>query len=537
MAQLRPAQEEDVQALLRSGLRAIIANAPGTGKTATTISAISRTRLTRTPALIVAPASVTINWSREFAMWAPDLRVRVLDGPDEAPTDLRHDDVIILSWALLSPRIEQLVRLPWKCVVADEAHFAKNPDADRSLALRDLCVPDRGLLLLTGTPIVNTLHEMEQLEGLFSEGKPLLLRRLLSEVAPDIPPKKRSYLYIELDAKTRRDYKSAEDDFEGWLRSAQKGLIEEGYSESEIERKLAAEALVKLGYLRRLLGAGKVRAAADFAARTVRIGEPLVIFCEHQATVQGLSKCLRRQRLRHGILDGNTTSKQRQTLIDLFQRNRIPLLICTKAGSVGITLHAARHMLFVERFYTAAEEDQSEDRIRRIGQRFKTTIWFLHVPETVDDRVDVIVRAKRQLIAQTIGDEVIGESDARTVTEMIRAWSERSNVERPEYSDLGVAPPMPALPAPPETHAVVFSAQRWTKEGASRWCRMNGYYADRIIETGSILKLRVHPANVFRDQKFSLVRVAKDIQVIVGSRLAKPQEQVVRAQMRHARRG
>ena len=90
MAQLRPAQEEDVQALLRSGLRAIIANAPGTGKTATTISAISRTRLTRTPALIVAPASVTINWSREFAMWAPDLRVRVLDGPDEAPTDLRQ---------------------------------------------------------------------------------------------------------------------------------------------------------------------------------------------------------------------------------------------------------------------------------------------------------------------------------------------------------------------------------------------------------------------------------------------------------------
>ena len=537
MAQLRPTQHEDVQALLRHGLRAIIANAPGTGKTATTICALSSTRLTRTPALIIAPASVTINWAREFATWAPDLKVRVLDGPDTPPTDLRDDDVIILSWALLSPRIEQLASLPWKCVVADEAHFAKNPDADRSLALRDLCTPDRGLLLLTGTPIVNTLHEMEQLEGLFAEGKPLLLRRLLSEVAPDIPPKKRSYLYIELDAKTRRDYKAAEEDFEGWLRSAQKGLIEEGYSESEIERKLAAEALVKIGYLRRLLGAGKVRAAADFAARTVRIGEPLVIFCEHQATVKGLSKCLRRQRLRHGILDGSTTSKQRQTLIDLFQRNRIPLLICTKAGSVGITLHAARHMLFVERFYTAAEEDQSEDRIRRIGQRFKTTIWFLHVPETVDDRVDTIVREKRQLVADTIGDEVIAESDARTVAELLRTWSSRSNVEKPEYSDLGVAPPLPPLPSPSDTHMVIFSAERWTKDGAARWCHMNGYYADRVVATGAVLKLRVHPANVFREQKFSLVRVAKDIQVIVGTRLAKPQERVVRTQMRHASRG
>ena len=138
MPQLRPTQREDVQALLRHGLRAIIANAPGTGKTATTISAISATRLTRTPALVIAPASVTINWSREFATWAPDLKVRVLDGPDTPPTDLRNEDVIIMSWALLSPRIEQLASLPWKCIVADEAHFAKNPDADRSLALRDL---------------------------------------------------------------------------------------------------------------------------------------------------------------------------------------------------------------------------------------------------------------------------------------------------------------------------------------------------------------------------------------------------------------
>jgi hypothetical protein len=460
-----------------------------------------------------------------------------LDGPDEPPRNLNDDDVIIMSWALLSPRSDQLVRLPWACIVADEAHFAKNPDADRSMALRDLCRPDRGLLLLTGTPIVNTLDELEQLESLFAGKKPTLLRRLLSEVAPDIPPKKRSYLYVRLDKTTARDYEQAEQDFEGWLRGAQKGLLEEGHSEQEVERKLSAEALVKIGYLRRILGVGKVRAAADFAARSVRVGEPLVIFCEHQATVHALSKCLRKQRLRHAILDGSTTSKQRQSFIDLFQQNRIPLIICTKAGSVGITLHAARHMLFVERFYTAAEEDQSEDRIRRIGQRFQTTIWLLHVPDTVDDRVDTIVRTKRQLVSQVIGDEVIVESDLATVEALIRTWSMHANAEAPAYSDLGCAAPLPPLPDPPNTHALLFSATRWTLSGAQRWCRMNGYYTEQSEQTADIIKLRVHPANVFRPQQFVVHRVAKDIQIITGTRLAKPQERVVRAHIRRAKKG
>jgi hypothetical protein len=47
----------------------------------------------------------------------------------------------------------------------------------------------------------------------------------------------------------------------------------------------------------------------------------------------------------------------------------------------------------------------------------------------------------------------------------------------------------------------------------------------------------VHPANVFRPQQFVVHRVAKDIQIITGTRLAKPQERVVRAHIRRAKKG
>jgi SNF2 family DNA or RNA helicase len=88
----------------------------------------------------------------------------------ESSTDIPNFgvcDVAIISWQLLDPRLSALGKVNWKCLIADEAHFAKNPDANRSMALQSLCKPDIGLMLLTGTPIVNNTDEMSQLESLY----------------------------------------------------------------------------------------------------------------------------------------------------------------------------------------------------------------------------------------------------------------------------------------------------------------------------------------------------------------------------------
>jgi SNF2 family DNA or RNA helicase len=532
MPKLSKTQYEDVEKILQHGLRIFVANAPGTGKTPTTIVSLSTAYKHRTPALVIAPASVTRNWERELHRWAPGLRTVLLESSTDIP-NFGVGDVAIISWQLLDPRLSALGKVNWKCLIADEAHFAKNPDANRSMALQALCKPDMGLMLLTGTPIVNNTDEMSQLESLYGGQKPPMIRRLLSEVAPEIPQKKRSYVYIKLKPQYQREYDAAQLDFESWLRDRKTNLEGEGFSETEIERKLAAEALVKIGYLRRILGEGKVFAAADFAARAVRMGEPLVIFCEHQATVHGIIKALRGQRVRCALVDGSLTSKARQRAIDDFQNFNVPVIICTKAGKEGITLHAARHLLFVERFYTSADEDQAEDRIRRIGQKFKTTIWLLHVPNTVDDRVDTIVRNKRSLIEQSIGGETIAETEIDNVEAMLKSWAQRSNIpEGSALTDLGAGPALPPLPSPKDTYAVVFTSERWTPSGASLWCRMNGYNVERAEVIPAGLKMRVHPAEVFKPKQFKTFRVAQDIRVIEGVRLNKAAEKEVRRRLR-----
>ena len=521
MPTLRPQQEEDVQRIIRNRLRVLIANAPGTGKTPTTIAALSRTYHRTTPTLVVVPPSVLRNWEREFKRWAPHLRTHLLESGSAMPTRLGERDILLVGWPLLDPRLQDLQSVGWRCVVADEAHFAKNPDAQRSQALRALCTQDRGILLLTGTPIVNSTDEMDQLESLYGGQRPTMIRRLLSEVAPDIPPKKRSYLYVNLRPADQSEYSQAHNDFEGWLRKTRGELEGEGYSESEIERKLAAESLVKIGYLRRILGAGKAYAAADFAARAVRVGEPVVFFCEHKAVCARLIRSLRKARIRFGVVDGSVSVKKRQAAIDAFQNFEMPVIICSKAGKEGITLHAARHLVFVERFYTSADEEQAEDRIRRIGQRFDTTIWYMHVSGTVDDRVDVIVRTKRRIVESTIGTEDIAETAIANVEQMIRDWGRASGAPLGEGIVLGTETALPPLPSPSDTFSIIFTGRRWTLTGAKLWAKMNGYPAMKFEPAKNGVRVRVHDGDRFERGSFSVFRVAKDIEIVRGTQKSK----------------
>jgi hypothetical protein len=479
------------------------------------------------PALVVCPASVTRNWKREFKSWAPGLRVQVVEDMS-TPLD-KHANVYVTSWALIDPREMDFHSRGLRAVFADEAHLAKNPDALRSQALYRLTRGNKGLLLMTGTPIVNTRDEMEALTALYGT-QPPMIRRLLEDVAPEIPPKKRSYLYIKLRDRAQREYDQADDDFETWLRREKERLLGEGMAEASVERAMAAEAFTKMGYLRRLLGESKVPAAADWIARAVRIGEPVVVFVEHQAALKKLVKSLRAQRIRHAVLEGKTPQKKRQKYIDQFQANRFPVLICTKAGKEGITLHAARHLLFVERFYTSADEEQAEDRIRRIGQTHKTTIWYLHAAGTIDDRLDTIVRSKRVIIRQAIRAESTAETTLSNVEALVRSW-EKFIPRDVAVTTLGRGDPLPPLPPPTQAHAIVFTGSRWKTKSAASWCRMHGYLPSKRVGTAGRFRLIVHPIEVFKPREFTAVPVCGDVKVIVGVRLSAKNEKLMRRRL------
>lgn len=498
-------------------MRALIANSPGTGKTIIAITALAETRHRSLPALVVCPSAVVTNWRLEFKTWAPQIRTYAITDMSTPIPKYRDGNIVyIIGWALLDARLDELLQIGMAGVVADEAHFSKNPEALRSQALCEAAQRANAVLLLTGTPIINNESELAVLNEYLGPN-PLMTRRLLEDVAPDVPEKRRARIPIELRPQHREKYDSALEDFSEWLQIEREERIQSGESVQEINLSLASEALVRIGYLRRMVGDFKVPAAADWIARAVRVGEPVVVFMEHQRVLRKLQRALDRQRLRYVVLDGNTAPKDRQSVVQAFQNGDVPIFLGTQAAKEGITLHAARHLLFLERFFTSSVEEQIEDRIRRIGQHLPTTEWYLHAVDTIDDRIDEIVNIKRHIIREAIGSADTQETDLTNSAAILDHWGESIRRPNEKVRQLGLAEPLPALPSPRDTHAVVFYGD-WSPARSLRWCRMNGYKAKQRVEMADRVKMVVQDAPLFAKESFRSVWVSKQIRVLTGKK-------------------
>lgn len=72
-------------------------------------------------------------------------------------------------------------------------------------------------------------------------------------------------------------------------------------------------------------------------------------------------------------------------------------------------LTAASYMIFIDHPWTAAQCEQAEDRIHRIGTGKSVFIYRLISRDTIDERVLELVNDKRALSSYIIDDEVPAE--------------------------------------------------------------------------------------------------------------------------------
>ncbi|MEI6357515.1 MAG: SNF2-related protein, partial [Verrucomicrobiota bacterium] len=158
---MKPFQREDVQTIRAADYRMLIAHAPGCGKTIIVLGALDENPERLTPTLVIAPASVLGNWKKEAYKWVPGIRVHsITDGRSAIP---KTAHLYVISWTLLITRYHELMELGLRLIVADEAHAAKNEEALRTQALDVLSRDVPHLLLLTGTPLENSLDDLRSL--------------------------------------------------------------------------------------------------------------------------------------------------------------------------------------------------------------------------------------------------------------------------------------------------------------------------------------------------------------------------------------
>uniref|UniRef100_A0A3P9MBJ7 Chromatin-remodeling ATPase INO80 n=1 Tax=Oryzias latipes TaxID=8090 RepID=A0A3P9MBJ7_ORYLA len=160
--------------LYEQGINGILADEMGLGKTVQSIALLAHLAERDNiwgPFLIISPASTLNNWHQEFTRFVPKFKVLPYWGNPHDRKVIRKFwsqktlytqnapfHVVITSYQLVVQDVKYFQRVKWQYMVLDEAQALKSSSSVRwKILLQFQC---RNRLLLTGTPIQNTMAEL-----------------------------------------------------------------------------------------------------------------------------------------------------------------------------------------------------------------------------------------------------------------------------------------------------------------------------------------------------------------------------------------
>jgi hypothetical protein len=482
--------------------------------------------------LVICPASLKLNWAREWTQWLGDGEAEGIQVIKKSADRIKPGTrTLILNYDIVAKLQGEI--LDWRpdLMILDEAHNIKNPDSGRAKAIvgywQKPPKPEKGAAfdaekqkpkfvpgisasvsqswMLTGTAIMNRPKEVwnylvlanhpmtrrvqrfdkikepdaykrswdrqegkpveldpyrafairfcgakqepmrkvnikvggkwqekvlfkwnddgaSNLGGLAQEMRSINLRRLKSEVL-DLPPKIRQIIPIELSEEDMRAYKSGLSELLERVTDGRLTSMSDGDIDSAIDKKMNNNVAQEVSELKQRTAIAKIPAAVDQIEAAVENGQKIIVFSEYLTVLDEL------QRKFPGSvrIDGSTTQKKRQQVVDSFQNDPNVLVFFgqTIAAGVGITLTAARDVLFVDRPWVPGLEDQAEDRAYRIGQTGTVNVRYLDAVGTFDDDLRVTLEEKRKIIKQfEDGGADGGEVDLDVVKALLKRVKE-----------------------------------------------------------------------------------------------------------------
>ena len=423
-ATLRDYQYEGFRWMVRLahwGAGACLADDMGLGKTLQAI-AFMLYRSSRGPSLVVAPASVVMNWADELARFAPSMNVILLNHASdraEALAGERANDVVLSTYGLLS-QVGGLSTVEWNVVCLDEAHTIKNRQTKTSAAAMDLKAKAR--VILTGTPVQNYLGELWNLLQFLNPGllgsyeafskkfisnseadlatlkrvvQPFILRRTKAQVLDELPEKIEVVRNVELTDVEMLAYE---------------GLRERARKELEGADKVSINALAEITRLRQAAcsislvdknwsGANsKIESFGDLVSTIALGGNRVLVFSQFTSFLELAITELQSKGLDYFYLDGSTPIKQRAKMVDEFQSGVKPVFVISlKAGGLGLNLTNANYVIHLDPWWNPSIEQQATDRSYRIGQNDVVTVYHLISSHTIEEKILRLHKVKRDL--------------------------------------------------------------------------------------------------------------------------------------------
>jgi len=405
----------------------ILGDEMGLGKTLQVITLMQDYHnSSKQPMLVVAPVSLLQNWKRECEKFAPELNVLIHHGSKRTGRykELEKYDVVVISYNTAVSDTALLSMISWQLVVLDEAQNIKNPSSERTKYVKK--IPRDSCIAVSGTPFENHVTDIWSLVDFVKPGllgtqaeytnyisddidgadkiepllSPLMIRRLVLDVAKDLPEKVIIPQPIVMSDIEIIKYEEYREDAKGQSDNIGLGVLQKLRMYCT-HPQICDEEIGKDPYSCSV----KYQRMCEILEEIIDRNEKVILFTSYQKMFDILENDIPS---RFGIpvmkINGSTPVEDRQSIVDEFNNydGSVLLALNPRAAGTGLNITAANHVIHYNLEWNPALEDQASARAYRRGQDKTVFVYRLYYQDTVEQIVNDRIERKREIAATAI---------------------------------------------------------------------------------------------------------------------------------------
>ena len=349
----------------------------------------------------------------------------------------------------------RLLQQEYDLVIVDEAHHLKSRTT-QNYRLVD-ALRKRFLLLLSATPIQNTLVELYNLltllkPGIFNTekefraaymtaGKPrlpanrermhdllrdVMIRNTRAVVDVRLPARHATTLRLEAGSEEQECYRTLDllvrETYAGSSGGHHRLALHHLLSAAGSSPAAAAAAIHRFNghedarwqalyeRYRRITDGVKESALLDLLRRNPE--EKKMVFVHHRETLLHLAELLRAREIPFTLFEGSLSGPEKDAVIADF-RDRTPVLLCSQSGGEGRNVQFCNTLINFDLPWNPMVIEQRIGRVHRIGQTREVFVFNLVNRETLESQVLQILDEKINMFELVVGeiDAILGELD------------------------------------------------------------------------------------------------------------------------------
>ena len=432
LCELRRYQEWGVKYALHQK-RVLLGDEMGLGKTIQAIATMVSLKNTgATHFMVVCPASVLTNWCREITKMSR-LSVTKIHGQgrDTAVQSWIKNGGVAVTTYETTGHIQLESNFTFSMLVVDEAHYIKNPDAQRTINVQTISNHAERLLFMTGTALENKVDEMIALINMLQPTVASSVRGM--EFLSSAPQFRKKVAAVYYRRKREDVLTELPDLIENREWCTMTGSEEAIYEAAVLAKKYTDARRVSWN-ASNMSESSKAMRMMELIAEAKADGRKVIVFSFFLDTIRKVTTLVGEQC--YGPINGSVTPQRRQEIIDQFDKAPAGAVLAAQiqAGGTGLNIQSASVVIICEPQFKPSIENQAISRAYRMGQTRNVLVYRLLCEDTVDERITSILESK-QAIFDAFADQSEAAStslelDEKTFGNIIQEEIDRINSKR-----------------------------------------------------------------------------------------------------------